>query len=72
MFSEFTKLFFVVQIGVEPTSPEGTGFTDRRANQLLNYTNKEDRGNYDIPTLTLTGFCSASELPILIASTSPA
>ena len=29
--------FCVGQVGLEPTSlPEGTGFTDRRAHQLLN------------------------------------
>ena len=28
----------MVQVGLEPTCPQGTDFTDRRANQLLNYT----------------------------------
>lgn len=42
---------YVVQEGLEPPRPEGNGFTDRRANRLLNCTICGDEGNRTLLTL---------------------
>ena len=53
---------FVFTTGYDPITSD---VSDRRSTNWATWT-YADRENYDISTSTLTGFCSASELPVLL------